>query len=196
MPSEAAVGPRTGCCRQLSKFSILSEDDARMLREASSVVLTVKDAIVRRVVNALFSDAEAAKHLESGGLGPEHIKRMIEGWIEATFRGELGADYCVEVAKVGLVFAKARVPLLIVLTRLPLVTQELLKHFPSGSQHLVPVLKVLLTSMRIIAVSYESVRQRMIEKMRETLGVKETLYSRLEAIAVGELFRELEARPA
>ena len=38
--------------------------------------------------------------------------------------------------------------------------------------------------------------QRMIEKMRETLGVKETLYSRLEAIAVGELFRELEARPA
>ena len=26
--------------------------------------------------------------------------------------------------------------------------------------------------------------QRMIEKMRETLGVKETLYLRLEAIAV------------
>jgi len=38
--------------------------------------------------------------------------------------------------------------------------------------------------------------QRMIEKMRETLGVKETLYLRLEAIAVSELFRELEARPA
>uniref|UniRef100_A0A7C1T9U1 Uncharacterized protein n=1 Tax=Thermofilum pendens TaxID=2269 RepID=A0A7C1T9U1_THEPE len=130
------------------------------------------------MVESLFSD-KAAKRFQGGGLGPEQVRMMVEGWLESTFRGKPSVEYCMDAAEAGLIFAKARIPLLIVLTRLPLVTEILLKLFPRNDRRLVSLLKALLVSMRVIAVSYEAFRQRIIKKMRETMGISDAIYNRL-----------------
>jgi hypothetical protein len=174
-------------CRLVSRFLGMGEAELRLLRESSQAVMARSETIVGEIVEELFRDPESARILQEAGLTREALQGMFRGWLSMAFEGDYGEGMCLEVSRIGLMFAAYGLDPGFVLARVSSVADVVLRHVPANLVSSV-VLKVLRWNLVVAMVGYQVTRQWLFEKV---LGIDKRIYKRLQDVALKEIMGEL-----